>query len=83
MTLMSDCNDALHQLYRYLDGELTDESRSVIQHHLDTCQPCAEPYDFEAELRLIVRKKCFEAVPESLVAKVRAAIEAEAVPPST
>ena len=78
MMLMSDCNDALHQLYGYLDGELTDESRSVIQHHLDTCQPCAEPYDFEAELRMVIRRKCQEQVPESLLSKVRKALEAEA-----
>jgi mycothiol system anti-sigma-R factor len=74
---MSDCNDALHQLYEYLDGELTDDRRSVIQRHLDTCQPCAEPYDFEAELRAVVRRKCQEQVPESLRAKVRKALEAE------
>jgi mycothiol system anti-sigma-R factor len=80
MTLMSDsdCNDALHQLYSYLDGELTEDRRSVIQHHLDTCQPCAEPYDFEAELRMVIRRKCQEQVPESLRSKVRKALEAEA-----
>jgi mycothiol system anti-sigma-R factor len=77
MTLMSDCNDALHQLYEYLDGELTDDRRSIIQHHLDTCQPCAEPYDFEAELRSVVRRKCQDQVPESLRDKVRKALEAE------
>ena len=75
---MSDCKDALHQLYEFLDGELTDDKKAAIQHHLDSCQPCAEPYDFEAELRLIVRKKCVDAVPDSLVAKVRAAIDGEA-----
>jgi mycothiol system anti-sigma-R factor len=75
--LMSDCNDALHQLYEFLDGELTDAKRAAIRHHLDSCQPCAEPYDFEAELRLVIRKKCAEAVPESLMAKVRKAIDAE------
>ena len=74
---MSDCNDALHQLYQFLDGELTDAKRAAIQRHLDSCQPCAEPYDFEAELRLVIRKKCAETVPESLMAKVRKAIEAE------
>jgi mycothiol system anti-sigma-R factor len=74
---MSDCNDALHQLYEYLDGELTDDRRSIIQHHLDTCQPCAEPYDFEAELRSVVRRKCQDQVPESLRDKVRKALEAE------
>jgi mycothiol system anti-sigma-R factor len=74
---MSECNDALHQLYEFLDGELTDAKRAAIRHHLDSCQPCAEPYDFEAELRLVIRKKCAEAVPESLMAKVRKAIDAE------
>jgi mycothiol system anti-sigma-R factor len=72
---MSDCENALHELYGYLDGELTDERRSAIQHHLDSCQPCAEPYDFEAELREVVRRKCAEQVPDSLVAKVRAALD--------
>ena len=75
---MSDCEDALHELYGFLDGELTDEARQRIRHHLDDCQPCAEPYDFEAELRQIVRRKCQEQVPAHLVAKVRAALDLEA-----
>jgi mycothiol system anti-sigma-R factor len=75
---MSDCQDSLHELYRYLDGELTDDRRAVIQHHLDECQPCAEPYDFEAELRGVIRRKCQEQVPDALVAKVKAALVNEA-----
>jgi mycothiol system anti-sigma-R factor len=75
---MSDCENSLHALYSYLDGELTDDRRAVIQHHLDACQPCAEPYDFEAELRIVIRRKCAEQVPDTLVAKVRAALEREA-----
>jgi mycothiol system anti-sigma-R factor len=75
---MSDCQNALHELYGYLDGELTDERRAAIQHHLDGCQPCAEPYDFEAELRNVVRRKCAEQVPASVMAKIRAALDAEA-----
>jgi mycothiol system anti-sigma-R factor len=75
---MSDCENSLHALYSYLDGELTDDRRAVIQHHLDECQPCAEPYDFEAELRIVIRRKCAEQVPDMLVAKVKAALEREA-----
>jgi mycothiol system anti-sigma-R factor len=75
---MSDCENALHELYGYLDGELTNERRAAIQHHLDGCQPCAEPYDFEAELRNVVRRKCAEQVPASVMAKIRAALDAEA-----
>jgi mycothiol system anti-sigma-R factor len=75
---MSDCQDALHELYGFLDGELTDERRGAIRRHLDDSQPCAEPYDFEAELRAVVRRKCQEQVPEALMAKIRAALESEA-----
>jgi mycothiol system anti-sigma-R factor len=74
---MSECEDSLHELYAYLDGELTDDRRQAIHRHLDGCQPCAEPYDFEAELRAVIRRKCQEQVPESLVAKVRAALAQE------
>ena len=71
------CQDALHELYGYLDGELTDDRRAAIHRHLDECQPCAEPYDFEAELREVVRRKCQEQVPDTLMAKVREALERE------
>jgi len=74
---MSDCENSLHELYAYLDGELTDERRAKIQHHLDECQPCAEPYDFEAELRILIRRKCQEQVPATLMDKVRSALAAE------
>ena len=75
---MSDCQDALHELYGFLDGELTQDRRVAIQRHLDLCQPCAEPYDFEAELRAVVRRKCQEQVPDALIAKIRTALETEA-----
>lgn len=77
MMSMSECEGALHQLYEFLDGELTEERRAAVQKHLDDCQPCAEPYDFEAELRQVIRRKCQEQVPESLMSKVREALEAE------
>jgi mycothiol system anti-sigma-R factor len=72
-----ECQDALHELYGYLDGELTDDRRAAIHRHLDGCQPCAEPYDFEAELRQVIRRKCQEQVPDSLMAKVREALATE------
>jgi mycothiol system anti-sigma-R factor len=77
-----ECQDALHELYGYLDGELTDDRRAAIHRHLDGCQPCAEPYDFEAELREVVRRKCQEQVPDSLLSKVREALAREQVPSS-
>ena len=62
----SACADALEKLYVYLDGELTDEKRSTIRHHLDDCNPCFEAFDFEAELRIVISTRCRDEVPEGL-----------------
>ncbi len=70
-----DCNDALHTLYHYLDGELTRERRHAIQEHLEQCAPCLRAFDFEAELKVIVARSCRDQVPESLRERVARTIE--------
>lgn len=69
-----DCADAVVQLYHYLDGELTEERRALIQRHLDDCPPCLDAFDFEAELRQLVARKCRDDVPESLRRRVAESI---------
>jgi mycothiol system anti-sigma-R factor len=69
------CEEALKELYVYLDGELTDEKRTIITGHLDDCNPCLEAFDFEAELRMVISRRCHDDVPESL--KLRIAHELE------
>jgi mycothiol system anti-sigma-R factor len=75
-----DCDDALHELYHFLDGEMTPERRLQIQQHLESCPPCFEGFDFEAELRLVVAKKCQEQAPDSLRQRIAAAIDHEHLP---
>jgi mycothiol system anti-sigma-R factor len=65
-----NCEEALHELYTYLDGELTEVKRAKIQHHLDDCSPCLEVFDFEAELRIVIKQRCQDEVPESLRVRV-------------
>lgn len=69
-----DCADSLKELYGFLDGELTVERRSHIQHHLDDCLQCYEAFDFEAELRIIISTRCREEVPEQLRNRVADAL---------
>lgn len=71
----STCQEALEELYVFLDGEMTVEKREHIRVHLDDCNPCLEHYDFEAELRIVISKKCREAVPQSLKDKILRALE--------
>jgi mycothiol system anti-sigma-R factor len=67
-----DCQAALTELYTFLDGELTEARRSLISHHLDDCNPCLEIYDFEAELRMVIQRRCQDEVPDSLRVRVEA-----------
>jgi mycothiol system anti-sigma-R factor len=77
----ADCEEAIETLYHFLDGELTDERRYEIQLHLEECSPCLEAFDFEAELKLIIARKCRDQVPESLRYRVqRALLEASKDP---
>lgn len=71
---MSNCDDAIRELYGFLDGELTDERRRRIRDHLDECSPCLEVFDFEAELRNVVATKCREQVPDSLKQRIAEAL---------
>ena len=52
-----DCDDALHRVYEYLDGEMTVWRRRAITRHLDECPPCAQGFVFEVELRRISTSK--------------------------
>ena len=76
-----DCDDALHELYHYLDGELTSERRQQIQTHLESCPPCFEGFDFEAELRIVIARKCTDQVPDGLRQRIADAIDHELLHP--
>ena len=71
------CDEVLRELYTFVDGELTVETRAQIRSHLDNCLPCFEAYDFEAELRMVVAQRCREHVPDALRDRIARAIESE------
>ncbi len=73
-----DCVEAVHQLYHYLDGELTEERRKAISYHLDLCGSCADAAGFEQELRVVIANCCRDRVPESLKARIAEALHLEA-----
>ena len=72
-----NCEDAVEELYGYLDGELTDDKRATIQGHLDDCGPCLEAFGFEADLRQLLANRCRDAVPDGLRERIAAALEAD------
>ena len=71
---VGDCQDALHTLYHYLDGELTEDRRQAIKRHLNQCQPCLHAFDFEAELKSVIARSCRDQVPDHLRSKIAQAL---------
>ncbi len=75
--LKPQCDEALHEIYHLLAGELDDTKRDKIAQHLDECTPCAEPYDFYAELRKVVQQRCQDQAPAGLQDRIAQAIQHE------
>jgi mycothiol system anti-sigma-R factor len=70
-----DCDEAVAQLYAFLDGELDDATVVKVEAHLQHCSPCLEAFDFEAELRKVIVAKCHEDVPGDLRARIMTVLE--------
>ncbi len=73
----TDCQGALRNMYEFLDKELSAADREHVQAHLDECIPCLESFEFEAELKAVIRTKCQESMPDHLYSKVRLSLRQE------
>lgn len=68
---MADCNDALRELERFLDKELSENVRETIHSHLEGCPDCLQAFDFHAELRTVIATKCHnDEMPPGLLSKI-------------
>lgn len=72
-----NCNEALAELYTFLDGELDDDRRADIDEHLGRCGHCHGVHDFEAELRRVISSKVAEEVPADLRDRILARLRGE------
>ena len=69
---MADCNETIRELDAFLDGELPDEVRAHIHEHLDGCMDCLQAFDFQAELKQAIRRKCSsDELPAGLMDKIQ------------
>lgn len=71
------CDQALAEVYLYLDRELTWWRRRQIRRHLAECPPCLEGYAFERRLKIVVRECLAEEVPEEFLIRLNEAIQRE------
>jgi mycothiol system anti-sigma-R factor len=73
---MADCNEALEELQRFLDEEITEATRSAVLAHLETCLDCHQAFDFHAELRMVVAMACRDdEVPAGLLSRLEQCVQ--------
>ena len=65
-----NCDEALDNLYLFLDKEIDNASIEEIQAHIDNCSSCLNVYDLERVVKALVSRSCAEKAPEPLRAKV-------------
>ena len=71
------CEHALEYVYQYLDGELTASRRARIRWHLRKCDQCSPAFDFEANLKRMIRKYSHDDPPPELFDRLRTLIREE------
>ena len=70
-----DCLEAITRLYEYLDGNIDDESRASVEHHLDHCRDCFSRAEFESALTERIRESEKGKAPKSLQKRLRQLID--------
>ena len=74
-----NCDEALTNLYQYLDREMDSADSDRIRAHLDDCSGCFDIFEFEVRLKVVVRERLSEEVPPQFIERLRAALAKESV----
>lgn len=68
---MANCRETIRELDAFLDGELPPDVREHIHAHLGECVDCLQAFDFQAELKLAIRRKCSnDEMPPGLLGRI-------------
>jgi mycothiol system anti-sigma-R factor len=66
-----ECQEALREIERLIDGELDPVVRGEVVEHLSDCSPCMQHAEFRRSLKEFVHDRCRQDdVPEALRTKI-------------
>ena len=72
---MITCNDAVKQLWDYLDESVGVADRAAIEEHLKLCKRCCGEVEFTDELRRFLVENADEPLPEDIRARLTTYID--------
>jgi anti-sigma factor (TIGR02949 family) len=71
-----NCEEALRQLFEYLDAELHGESQREMEQHLERCRSCFSRVEFEKRLKAYTADLGREPLPPELGLRIRKVLDA-------
>lgn len=72
---MISCNDAVRQLWEYLDGAVGVEDRELMEQHLAFCRRCCGEVAFAEELRTFLAEQPSEELPYDVRARLLSTLD--------
>jgi mycothiol system anti-sigma-R factor len=71
-----NCKESLQKIYEFLDGEMEKLPMHEIEKHLDNCRGCWDRFEFEKQLKELVKKSCCkETCTDALKKRIQAILE--------
>lgn len=72
---MISCNEAVRQLWEFLDGAVEESDRQAIEHHLQFCRRCCGEVEFAEELRGFLASHATADIPPEVHARLLSTLD--------
>jgi anti-sigma factor (TIGR02949 family) len=72
---MISCEEAVRQLWEYLDGAVEGHDLEQLEQHLERCRRCCAELEFTEHLRHFLRTAADEEIPADVMARLNATVE--------
>jgi mycothiol system anti-sigma-R factor len=78
-----ECEQALREIERYLDGELGAPEHAKLDAHLHDCPPCMDRAGFKHDVKRLISDRCGgDEVPPDLERRLLSLLDPASPPPS-
>jgi mycothiol system anti-sigma-R factor len=72
---MIGCEEAINQLWEYLDGTIDAKERALLEQHLARCRRCCGELEFVEQLRRFLASSGREEIPPDVIERLNATLK--------
>ncbi|SEG67418.1 Putative zinc-finger [Bryocella elongata] len=81
--MVIDCKHVWGYISEYIDGSLSEETRRMVQNHLDHCELCSAVLDSTRNIIILTADERVFELPAGFSERLHARLDEELRPPST